>query len=1116
MDEQDKNLNPLDELISLSNASKYTGYHSDYLSYLARTGKLQAQKIGRNWVTTRHALQKLNDKNVSEISDETGKKISVRIQTLQNTDVTGHPISARQELASTQIEQGNSVMRSKLTEIEKAIAENLQSVTRRFEQLEKNLISKRVGDIVQQPDGKINSDDARSLERDLLEQREQALGELKQRESKLSEETKKIRELQEKLQALEASHQATGNKETITRLEQQQSELRAALLSLQKSLDEAYAENQKLYGNFSHSLEEKLVTLKQEVERSSQNQTPQVRNELSEMKANFQRLTSEFAKIENLLRMRPQGQTGVASPDAGREELRESLSKMQQEFQNLLRSSQSQSRQVAEETKGLLKQFEGKLESLADSVNRRVLVKAVDTNTPELQRLAGDIHGLGEQLRAAISGDALERTEVIKSIRESQVALQTEMSQIAQQSQTAIESLSESVRAAQQGVPASVPPSDIAEVGKNRGSRVAFVLAAFAILVLAVLGSTYFALQKTDNKLALFGEQIRQQFFGQNYQPKLTFPLTKDIDQRGGRLSLVKDDHTLLDLNFPQNTVSELTHVTVSGLAIDDLESLKPNKGQAIVDSQIYQISAKTDETAVSQFGKPLTITFSYDLDKIAGYKEDDLSIFYWDEQVQSWVELPQSQVDTFSHTVTATTYHFTIFALIAKTRLPAPSTITIRPDGSSVLQGSNGSVVTKIISGLPGSQGLQGPTGPQGPPGLAGPQGPAGTSNIIIVAPDAKEGGLAGSFKYLSASTFVTDTIKITSLTNCDTLDTDGSGNVVCGSDATGGSSGITASQWNIFDGNILAPTSTGASLAIGGSTQSSAKFFVDAASGNATTSGALVIGTTPPTLNLIPGDLWAGRATTTALAITTLSGCTLKTDSAGNVFCGTDLTGGSGSAIIWNTYLPQNIIAPTSTTASFAIGGSDTNAPFLVTSTGLASTTQLTVSGAATTSASLVVGATNPSFNLQAGDLFVGRQLFVSGASRISVLNATTTNIDNLFATGGRITTLNSTTTNVDTLTVNTLLQGTGANNFWDSRFNATSTWAGFQSEFNTKLNATSTVLTENDLKAGANISVTNSSGNLTIAATGAPSQFNLYNPQNVLAPTSTTASFAIGGTD
>ena len=52
MDEQDKNLNPLDELISLSNASKYTGYHSDYLSYLARTGKLQAQKIGRNWVTT--------------------------------------------------------------------------------------------------------------------------------------------------------------------------------------------------------------------------------------------------------------------------------------------------------------------------------------------------------------------------------------------------------------------------------------------------------------------------------------------------------------------------------------------------------------------------------------------------------------------------------------------------------------------------------------------------------------------------------------------------------------------------------------------------------------------------------------------------------------------------------------------------------------------------------------------------------------------------------------------------------------------------------------------------------------------------------------------------------
>src|SRR5579872_7343730 len=45
--------------LSLSEASGLTGYHPDYLGFLARTGKLQAQKIGRNWVTTKFAVDEL-------------------------------------------------------------------------------------------------------------------------------------------------------------------------------------------------------------------------------------------------------------------------------------------------------------------------------------------------------------------------------------------------------------------------------------------------------------------------------------------------------------------------------------------------------------------------------------------------------------------------------------------------------------------------------------------------------------------------------------------------------------------------------------------------------------------------------------------------------------------------------------------------------------------------------------------------------------------------------------------------------------------------------------------------------------------------------------------------
>lgn len=40
------------ELISLAEAAERYGFSQDYLSKLARKGRLKAQKIGRNWVTT--------------------------------------------------------------------------------------------------------------------------------------------------------------------------------------------------------------------------------------------------------------------------------------------------------------------------------------------------------------------------------------------------------------------------------------------------------------------------------------------------------------------------------------------------------------------------------------------------------------------------------------------------------------------------------------------------------------------------------------------------------------------------------------------------------------------------------------------------------------------------------------------------------------------------------------------------------------------------------------------------------------------------------------------------------------------------------------------------------
>ena len=54
----DKNEIKIEDLISLAEGSKITGYHQDYLGSLCRSGKLEGQKIGRNWTVSRKGLDR--------------------------------------------------------------------------------------------------------------------------------------------------------------------------------------------------------------------------------------------------------------------------------------------------------------------------------------------------------------------------------------------------------------------------------------------------------------------------------------------------------------------------------------------------------------------------------------------------------------------------------------------------------------------------------------------------------------------------------------------------------------------------------------------------------------------------------------------------------------------------------------------------------------------------------------------------------------------------------------------------------------------------------------------------------------------------------------------------
>jgi excisionase family DNA binding protein len=46
----------IDSLISISDAASITSYSPEFIRMLARSGKLQAAKIGRDWMTTRDAI----------------------------------------------------------------------------------------------------------------------------------------------------------------------------------------------------------------------------------------------------------------------------------------------------------------------------------------------------------------------------------------------------------------------------------------------------------------------------------------------------------------------------------------------------------------------------------------------------------------------------------------------------------------------------------------------------------------------------------------------------------------------------------------------------------------------------------------------------------------------------------------------------------------------------------------------------------------------------------------------------------------------------------------------------------------------------------------------------
>ncbi|HOZ36867.1 MAG TPA: hypothetical protein PLR18_03505, partial [bacterium] len=307
------------------------------------------------------------------------------------------------------------------------------------------------------------------------------------------------------------------------------------------------------------------------------------------------------------------------------------------------------------------------------------------------------------------------------------------------------------------------------------------------------------------------------------------------------------------------------------------------------------------------------------------------------------------------------------------------------------------------------GPAGERGDTGPAGPPGRDGVAGISGGS------------GTGGSTTYIYPNIIAQPTIDPHSATSLSAMNLSGETLVVkmatVGEDLTVGRN---ATIGGIFN-------ATGAAI------------FGGAVSFNSQTNFA-----GPATFNMINAssssvdNLIFGNATTTG------------TLAVNEICIGGECQNAwpaSGTSGAWENIF-DNTLSPTSTTAGIFVTGSSTIAA------------DFRVDGNATTTGSQYVG----------GDLIVIGGANLDGLTtiadaRVAVLNATSSLIDNLVVSNS----ISVPAGSFDYTSLNWYWSTTSEQYFW----NNTSTWSGFQSEWNKYTNASSTLITLNDIDTSLKIS-------------------------------------------
>jgi len=133
----------------------------------------------------------------------------------------------------------------------------------------------------------------------------------------------------------------------------------------------------------------------------------------------------------------------------------------------------------------------------------------------------------------------------------------------------------------------------------------------------------------------------------------------------GGTISKTNSDGSSAKVVFPANALSENATITVAPKNRTSITASRPVPADKnVVGDYIYNFTAVSGTTAVNSFDKAVRLTFIYSNRQAEGFSEENFRIHYWNETSNKWMALEDNIVDAVNNTVTATTAHFTYFAI--------------------------------------------------------------------------------------------------------------------------------------------------------------------------------------------------------------------------------------------------------------------------------------------------------------------------------------------------------------------------------------------------------------------------------------------------------------------